>query len=147
MLTGARLIGGLLLGLSGIVIAMLLVDNDPTIGYQRSKVIYLLGAVGFLTGWRSLGKRVGNGYRSAFGFGLRAAFTVALWSIFLAALYEIMGKITGYAGKSYMVAVVDLFQLTVDIAIYAFQWPIFLTAIVLGIVCGLVTEYVNKIWP
>ncbi len=147
MLTGARLVGGLILGLSGVVIAMLLVDHDPSIAYLRNKIIILLGVVGFLTGWRSLGKRVGSGYRAAFGYGLRASVTMALWSIFLAALYEVMRNVFKHAGDGYMVPVIETFQLTVEIAIYAFQWPILLTAVVMGIICGLVTEYVNKIWP
>ena len=147
MLTGARLVGGLILGLSGVVIAMLLVDHDPSINYLRNQIIILLGGVGFLTGWRSLGKRVGSGYVAAFGFGLRAVVAMALWSIFLAALYEVMRNIFKYAGDGYMVPVIETFQLTVKIAIYSFQWPILLTAVVMGIICGLVTEYVNKIWP
>ncbi len=147
MLTGARLVGGLILGLSGIVIAMLLVDRDPAIAYLRNEIIILVGVVGFLTGWRSLGRRVGTGYRAALGYGLRAAVTVALWSIFLAALYEVFNNIFKHAGEGYMVPVIETFQLSVDIAIYVFQWPIMLTAVVLGIICGLVTEYVNKIWP
>jgi hypothetical protein len=147
MLTGARLVGGLILGLSGIVVAMLLIDGDPTKGYLRKETIYLLGAVGFLTGWRSLGRRVGGGYKAAAIFGLRAAFTIALWSIFLAGLYEVMRNITHYAGKGYMDAVIDLFETTVDIALYSLQWPILLTAVLLGILCGLVTEYVSRIWP
>ncbi len=147
MLTGARLVGGLILGLSGIVVAMLLIDGDPTIRHLRPEVIGLAGTVGFLTGWRSLGRRVGNGYKAAFGYGLRAAVTVGLWSIFLAALYEVMRNIFDHAGQGYMVPVIETFQLSVAIAVYCFQWPIILTALVLGIICSLVTEYVNKIWP
>jgi hypothetical protein len=146
MFTGARLVAGLILGLSGIVIAMLLIDGDPTKGHLRTETIYLLGAVGFLTGWRSLGKRVGKGYQAAMGFGLRASATMALWGVFLAALYETMRNITDHAGQSYMVAVTELFQYVVDIAIWSLQWQVLLTAVVLGILCGLVTEFISKIW-
>jgi hypothetical protein len=147
MFTGARLVAGLILGLSGIVVGMLLVDADQNIQHLRSEVIYLLGAVGFMVGWRGLGKRVGKGYPAALGFGLRAAFSVALWSMLLAALYEVFRNIFKHAGDGYMVPVIETFQYTVDIARYSFQLPIVLTAIGLGLVCGLVTEYVNKIWP
>jgi hypothetical protein len=147
MPTGARLIGGLTLGLVGVVLAMLLVDGDPNINYVRDEIIYLMAFVGFLTGWRGLGRRVGNGYGAAIGFGLRAAVTMAIWGILLAAIYEIGLQIGGYAGQGYMVAFRDFTQTIVDIAIYIARWPIIVTGIVLCSICGLVTEYVSRIWP
>lgn len=147
MFTGARLVGGLVLGLSGAVVAMLIVDGDPSIRHLRVELIYMMAAVGFLTGWRSLGKQVGAGYKAAFGFGLRAAVAMALWSILVAALFEVFRNVTENAGQGFMFPVYQTFGYVVDISLYMLKPAIIATALVLGVICAMVTEYASRIWP
>lgn len=80
--TAARLVAGL--ALAGVSVAMVPIlihyyPDERGLASNARSLMYLFGIVGFLVGWRSLGKQIAAEGGTGIGLGLRAGIKVTLY--------------------------------------------------------------------
>ena len=91
MPTAARLIAAIALGLLAIVISVQVVPLMPE-GTDFGYFFHINVALGLLTGWIFMGRRVGYGVVPAINNGLTGAAVMALWALFIQGAWEMFDR-------------------------------------------------------
>jgi hypothetical protein len=148
MPTAARLVAALALGLACPLMYFVFNAQYPDLRLDllRNLLMGMLGAVGFLVGWFSLGRRVTGKLGSGFVLGMRAAVTITVWALFLCALYYVLDRIAIHAYREPMEAILALFDKMTEYALYLLNWRIAGLALLIGVTCGTLSENAARRW-
>jgi hypothetical protein len=103
--------------------------------------------VALLCGWIIVGSRAGNGYLAAIGNGLTGAFAFTVWIMFLLSFYNMIRRALRNLYDGPMEAVVDVFNLMLEMGLDFFDVNLVLSILVGGILCAFVSEYFAKRYP
>lgn len=106
-----------------------------------------VAAVGGFLGWTQCGGRAGMGYRAAIGSGLTTGFCLGFCAIFIVGGMEMIENSLDMEYGSAMQAVAGIFVEMLSFAQELYDIPLIVTLFVGGVICALVTEYVDKRLP
>lgn len=145
MPTAAKLIGALFFTALGYFAADLVIPLLPE-GTRTTWLNETVGFFGLIFGWGMAGKNAGTGYRASMGFGLTAAALITFWAVvaFSGAEMLQMSMDRRYSGP--MQAVKSMFAIAWDMFRLIGTQEIILTAVIGGIVGGLVCESTSRRW-
>lgn len=136
-LTAGLMFAGLAFFVSGLVI--------PNIPYGDSiPVTFGLtnAAVGFVLGWRVMGRRAGDGYGFAVAYGVTAAVAVLFWVLLGWAGHEMIERSLDLYYDDPVEALEEMVRLMLDFAAYLPGNGVLPALAVGAVFCGLVTEWV-----
>ncbi|MGV8984931.1 MAG: TrgA family protein [Cypionkella sp.] len=146
MPTAAKLVSAVAFALVGLWAALSYIPQLPdgtAVGYLRET----LAALGFVLGWRSLGRHTGRGYGETIGLGLRTSFLLVFWALLGFATYTMLLRSTRQvyradAGK----ALLDVPQIMMQYGKYLLAQDVIVALVVGGVVAGLFAEFSAKRW-
>ncbi len=146
MPTIGRLTGAICFGALGVYLASLtsVLFDDGTMPWYWT---LLCGASGVWSGWFFVGKRVGNGLGGAVGNGITGALALAFWALFVLSFVEMITRSMRRTYDGPLEAIVGIFELMVQYAVQFGISEVITTALIGGIVCGLITEFMGRRFP
>ena len=145
MPTAAKIVSAVAMALVGLWAAVAYIPQlqDTSVGYFRE----MMAALGFVVGWRSLGRNSGRGYSESLGVGLRGSFLVVFWALLGFATYTMLVRSTkqvysGDPGK----ALLDVPQIMLQYGKLLMAQEVIVALVVGGVVAGLVAEFAARRW-
>ncbi|NNU80051.1 TrgA family protein [Halovulum dunhuangense] len=150
MPTAARLVAGMALAAAAAAMVLVLIYAYPDERFDRWTTDFLMvfGAVGFLVGWKSLGRKVETEGRTGIILGIRAAVTATIWIAFVLAIITVWRNIldADFQGADPMDAVLQLADKTVEYLSFVLHPRVAGIGLFLGVVVGVLTRNTHHRW-
>ncbi len=146
--TAAKLIAALILGAVGYYVSELIkpimIEEKSITAFGKFSLVNF--AVGFLTGWLTIGSRVGRGFSAAISVGVTAMAVMVLWGLFLQAANEMfaLAMKNRYGGP--VEAISAVFELAIEYFYLMSTVEIWGTLIIGGIVAAVAAEIADRRW-
>lgn len=107
----------------------------------------IMAALGFVVGWRSLGRNAGRGYSDSISYGLRTSFLLVFWALLGFAVYLMIERslLQGYRGDVGK-AVLDVPQIMMQYGRLTLTEGVLAALIIGGVIAGLLAEMVARRW-
>ena len=145
MPTAAKIVGAISFAIFGYFAALAVIPVLPE-GTQIGRMREISAFIGLLNGWFVMGRLTGNGYRSGIGSGIRTAITVVIWALIVFAIYEMVLRSTKLRYDGPMEAVTAAFGLMLEYGKLLLTKEIIATILIVGGICGAITEWAGKRW-
>lgn len=145
MPTAAKIVGAISFAIFGYFAALAVIPVLPE-GTQIGRMREISAFIGLLNGWFVMGRLTGNGYRSGIGSGIRTAITVVIWALIVFAIYEMVLRSTKLRYDGPMEAVTAAFGLMLEYGKLLLTKEIIGTILIVGGICGAITEWAGKRW-
>lgn len=146
MPTATKLVSALIFAFVGLWAALAYVPQLPE-GMYVGLFPQIMMVLGFLVGWRGLGRAAGRGYGESVGHGLRTSFLLVFWALFGFSTYTMLLRSTKQIYRA------DPGRALLDIPKIMMEYgrllaaPEVLTALIVGgIVGGLAAEVAARRW-
>lgn len=146
MPTVARLIAAIALGLLAIVISVQVVPLMPE-GTDFGYFFHINVALGLLTGWIFMGRRVGYGVVPAINNGLTGAAVMVLWALFIQGAWEMFDRAMRNRYGGPFEALLAIFTLSLEYFFVIAVPSVLLPLVIGGCLVGLLAENVHRRWP
>ncbi|OIQ43428.1 MAG: tellurium resistance protein [Roseobacter sp. MedPE-SWde] len=146
MPTAARLIAAIALGLLAIVISVQVVPLMPE-GTDFGYFFHINVALGLLTGWIFMGRRVGYGVVPAINNGLTGAAVMVLWALFIQGAWEMFDRAMRNRYGGPFEALLEIFTLSLEYFFVIAVPSVLLPLVIGGCLAGLLAENVHRRWP
>lgn len=146
MPTAARLIAAIALGLLAIVISVQVVPLMPE-GTDFGYFFHINVALGLLTGWIFMGRRVGYGVVPAINNGLTGAAVMVLWALFIQGAWEMFDRAMRNRYGGPFEALLAIFTLSLEYFFVIAVPSVLLPLVIGGCFAGLLAENVHRRWP
>lgn len=145
MPTAARLVTAIALALLAFIVSgqiMPLMPEGTDFGYFTLVNI----AIGVVTGWVVMGKRVGRGITAAITNGITGTAAMVFWGLFVQGCNEMVRLAMRNRYDGPFEAVKAIFEIGFEYAQVMMVPNILGTLLIGGILAGLVADYAGKIW-
>ncbi|PIE13946.1 MAG: tellurium resistance protein [Rhodobacterales bacterium] len=145
MPTAARLVSAVLLAaLAWVVSDMIRAVAPPDTQFGKFNFVNL--GLGLLVGWMVIGSRVGHSYTDGISAGLTGVAALVFWGLFTQGANEMvrLAMDNRYGGP--LEAVMAVFEIGVEFALYLWHMPIVVALVGGGVVIGGVAEFVGRRW-
>lgn len=141
--TAAKLIAGLLFAILAFFVTGLVIPNipygNPTLGFGLCNAV-----IGFLMGWRIVGRRAGEGYGFGAAYGVTAAVAIVFWVLLFWAGREMIDRALDIRYKDPTEALEEMVRMMIDYAGYMLDNNVLPALFVGAVFCGVVTEWVGQ---
>lgn len=146
MPTAAKIVSAVAFALVGLWAAISYIPQLPE-GTSTGHFPEMMAALGFVLGWRSLGRYSGRGYGESIGLGLRGSFLLVFWALLGFAAYMMLVRSTkqvyrGDPGR----ALLDVPQIMLQFGKLVVAQDVLVALVVGGVVAGLLAEYAARRW-
>ena len=145
MPTAAKIVGAISFAIFGYFAALAVIPVLPE-GTQIGRMREISAFIGLLNGWFIMGRLTGKGYRAGIGSGIRTAITVVIWALIVFAIYEMVLRSTKLRYDGPMEAVTAAFGLMLEYGKLLLTKEIIGTILIVGGICGAITEWAGKRW-
>lgn len=145
MPTAAKIVGAISFAIFGYFAALAVIPVLPE-GTQIGRMREISAFIGLLNGWFVMGRLTGKGYRAGIGSGIRTAITVVIWALLVFAIYEMVLRSTKLRYDGPMEAVTAAFGLMLEYGKLLLTKEIIGTILIVGGICGAITEWAGKRW-
>jgi hypothetical protein len=146
MPTAGRLAGAIIFMVFGWYLATLAAQffpNERPPGYWFP----MMATVSCAVGWKFCGARVGKGYTAAIGLGITTSLCIAFWAIFFVALQRMISNSMDLDYRGVMDAILNTFVLMYEFAETLYNVPLIITALIGGVICAWMTEFIGRRMP
>ncbi|WP_099826543.1 TrgA family protein [Oceaniglobus indicus] len=141
--TGPKMIAGLCFaGLAFLVTGMVIPNipyGNPTLAFGVTNA-----AIGFLVGWRLVGRRAGEGYAFGVTYGITAAVLIVFWCLLFWAGREMLERSLDLYYSDPTEALEEMIRLMVDFSTYLLGNNVLPTLAIGAMFCGALTELVAQ---
>ena len=103
-------------------------------------------AIGAAVGWKVLGTRAGRGTVAAINNGFTSMVVMVFWALFVQGCAEMVNLAMRNRYSGPFEAILAIFENSYEYATLIFIPSILITLVIGGIVSGLITEHVSRIW-
>lgn len=145
MPTAAKLIGGILLTLTALYATYLFLAIKTTMGVAN-ELYYINGILGFMVGWRSIGKDPGFGGFGSILSGMRGGFLFAVISAAVYGVWVVILKLERFFIRQFADVAVSWFEETVAYLAVMIEPDIIIALLVGGIISGIGAGLANRYW-
>lgn len=115
MPTSARLVAGLMMAASGVIVILIAISIYPDLERSTTSLVATSGIVGLLVGWRELGRFVETDEGSGAVSGLRAGVSAIMWTL---GVFALSVMIAGMLKHSYFQPMTAVLQIPLHMIIY-----------------------------
>lgn len=145
MPTAAKLVGGIVLAAVGWAMTDVVMFRHAV--YQEPGINHLVFTViGFMVGWKHVGKRAEGGYRAAWGGGFSGALIAAFWVILLMACYGVYRGMGYHAYKSVQEMLDGFVKLFVEYLMLLSDVPLLILTLSGGLLAGIFAGFAARLW-
>lgn len=146
MPTAAKLVSAVAFALVGLWAAISYIPQLPE-GTSTGQFPAIMAALGFVIGWRSMGRSAGRGWGESLGYGLRTSALIVFWALLGFACYTMLMRSTrqlyrGDPGRAVMDVPVIMMQYGKLLA----AQEVLVALVVGGLVGGLLAEFAARRW-
>lgn len=146
MPTASKLVSAVAFALVGLWAALAYIPQLPE-GTAVGIFPEIMAALGFVIGWRSLGRNAGRGYGESVGYGLRASVLIVFWALLGFSSYTMLVRSTRQiyradTGK----ALLDVPKIMMEYGKLAVAQEVIIALVVGGVVGGIVAELTARRW-
>jgi len=145
MPTAAKLIGGILLALTALYATFLLLAVKTTMGVA-DELYFINGILGFMVGWRSIGRDPGFGGFGSILSGLRGGFLFVMISAVIYGIWVVILKLEKFFIRQFADVAISWFEETVAYLKVAIEPDMLVALIVGGIISGIGAGLANRYW-
>ncbi len=145
MPTAAKLIGGIFLTLTALYATYLLLGIKTTMGVA-DELYFINGVLGFMVGWRSIGKDPGFGGLGSILSGLRGGFLFAVISAIVYGVWVVILKLERFFIRQFADVALSWFEETIAYLTVIIEPNIVVVLIVGGIISGIGAGLANRYW-
>lgn len=145
MPTGARLTAAISLALLAFIVSGQVMPLMPD-GTQFGYFTHVNVALGVLTGWIYMGRRVGHGLVPAINNGLTGAAVMVLWALFIQGAWEMFRLAMRNRFDGPFEALLAIFTISVDYFFVIAVPTVLISLAVGGCLAGVLAENVHKRW-
>jgi uncharacterized membrane-anchored protein YitT (DUF2179 family) len=145
MPTAAKLIGGILLTLTALYATFLFLAVKTTMGVAE-ELYFINGILGFLVGWRSIGRDPGFGGFGSILSGIRGGFLFVMISAVIYGIWVVILKLEKFFIRQFDDVAISWFEETVAYLKVAIQPDMLVALIVGGIISGIGAGLANRYW-
>ncbi len=146
MPTATKIISAVAFALVGFWAAVSYIPHLPegtAVGFFRE----IIAVLGFLVGWRSMGRNSGKGYSESVGYGLRTSFLVVFWALLGFATYTMIQRSFRHMyGSEVGKALLDVPKIMMEYGKLALAQDVLVALIAGGVLAGIVAEFVARRW-
>ena len=129
------------MALAGVIVIIVVVNEFPEAQYDQFPMAVTSAIVGFLVGWRGLGRKMGVEDTKASLLGLRAGVTMFIWVLFFFGLWRMIEGIMKHEFYQPLSAILTLFGRMVYLGRIALtNIPVLITIIILSMLAGVITR-------
>ncbi len=146
MPTAARLISAIYLAIASAFVVKIVTEIHPDLARDVNALAATAAGVGFLVGWRGLGRKVGVEDTKASRLGLRAGVSVFLWTLFFYAFWFMIQGIIDWNYRQPMTAVLQIPRMMINYAKFAMNWQTITAIVILSMIGGVITHNAWKKW-
>jgi hypothetical protein len=113
------------------------------VGYLRE----ILATLGFIVGWRSMGRNAGRGYGEAVSYGLRTSILLVFWALLGFSSYTMVLRSTRQIYRADVgKALLDVPAIMMDYGKLLMAQDVLVALAVGGILAGLAAEWTARRW-
>lgn len=145
MPTGARLTAAICLGLLGFIVSFQVMPLMPE-GTDFGYFVHVNVALGLLSGWIFMGRRVGRGVVAGVNNGLTGMAVMVLWALFVQGAWEMFRLAMRHRYDGPFEALSAIFVIALEYFFVIAVPGVMLTLVVGGMLVGLVTENAARRW-
>ena len=131
MPTAAKLIAALSLTLVAFFASSEIVRTLPD-GVAGPKFAIVNCVIGFLVGWKVLGRYADRGYRGSIPFGFWALSNLVFWTLVTHAIYEMLSESTKLKFDGVMDALKGTFEIMLEFGIVMLEAPASIVTLLIG---------------
>jgi len=145
MPTAAKIVAGFLVALLGWWVAHLIIPHLPPetrIGRFRE----ISAVLGFLVGWKFVGKRAVEGATLAITFGIGGAAFLVFWMLFTFSLFEMIKRAFRKSYGGPLEAIQGMVEIAIDYLVYLAPPEVWSTLLAGGAAIGIVAYLVSRRW-
>ena len=147
MPTAARLIAAIFMAMAGVIVIIVAVNEFPDAAYDQFPMVVTAAIVGFLVGWRGLGRAIAVEDVRAASLGLRAGVTAFFWTLFMFGLWRMIQGIMKHEFYQPLSAILTMLWEMIRIGKLALtNLPLVITMVVLSWIAGVVTKNAMLKW-
>lgn len=146
MPTGARLTAAFCLASLAFVLSGLVVPLMPE-GTDFGYFTHINMALGVLTGWIYMGRRVGGGLVPAINNGLTGAAVMVLWALFIQGAWEMFRLAMRHRYDGPFEALLAIFKISLDFFFVIAVPSVLIPLVIGGCLAGLLVENAHRRWP
>jgi len=145
MPTGAKLVAGISFALVGFIAATMFL---PTLNLQVPPRWFTSAnsALGFVVGWRVLGRMVGGSYRAAMSAGTGTAVWLFAWALLLFSFREMILRSLDKRYGTPTEALANVAEIALYYAKLALSVEVVSALLLGGMIAGLLAEFANRRW-
>ena len=143
--TAAKVVAGTLMALVGLIASEQIKPLMPD-GTDFGIFTPINTALGFIAGWRVIGRRTGKGFVNAINLGISAGFVLVMWGLFLQGCYEMFQRSMERRYDGAFEALAAIFELMVEFGAYMIDRDVLTTLIAGSIFAGIVAEFSARRW-
>ena len=145
MPTASRLVAAAcLVVVAFIVSSMVIANGEEGKDYGYFTVVNI--ALGWICGWKIMGKRAGNGWTSGVNNGLTGMASLVFWGLFVQGCYEMFRLATRHRYDGPFEALLAIFQMSIEFGQQLLAPEILWTLLIGALVAGLATEEASRRW-
>jgi len=145
MPTASKLVGAVLFAIVAAIAAHLFIPVLPE-GTQVKLFREISAGIGFICGWRVMGRNTGRGMSEAVGTGIRTSVTTLFWVMLGFSIYQMVLRSTKMLYDGPMEAVVGVFDIMLGYGKLLIHPATPVALLVGGVVAGVLTEIAGRRW-
>jgi len=145
MPTASRLVAAVCLVVVAFLVSGMIIDNGEE-GKDYGYFTYVNMLLGWICGWKIMGKRAGRGWTAGINNGLTGVAALVFWGLFVQGVYEMFRLAMRHRYDGPFEAVLAIFQLGVDYGRQLLSSEIILTLLIGAVLAGLATEQASRKW-
>ena len=143
--TAAKVVAGVLMALVAIIASEQIKPLMPD-GTDFGIFTQLNAFLGFLVGWRVIGRRTGKGFVNAINLGFTAGAVLVMWGLFIQGCYEMFQRSMERRYDGAFEAVAAIFELMIEFAAYMADQALLTTLVAGSIFAGIAAEFAERRW-
>jgi hypothetical protein len=146
MPTATKLVSALIFAVVGLWAALEYIPQLPE-GTDVGFFPQIMVVLGFIIGWRSLGRTSGKGYGEAVGHGLRTSVLLAFWALFGFSTYTMIMRSTKQIYRADPGrALLDIPKIMMEYGRLIGAQEVVIALVVGGVVGGVLAEMTARRW-
>ncbi|MEM7088697.1 MAG: TrgA family protein [Pseudomonadota bacterium] len=145
MPSASRLVASVcLVILAFIVSSQIIANGEEGKDYGYFTAVNML--LGWVCGWKIMGKRAGRGWTAGINNGLTGVASLVFWALFVQGCYEMFRLAMRHRYDGPFEAVIAIFKIGIDYGRLLIVPEILITLAVGAIVTGVATEIASRRW-